>query len=383
MLQGEVRARPGACRPSGRRPGGWLLALACLLASACAQRPGPDVLTPYGMTSDQAVIVRVFAATTREANPAPEPGYSDRFAYETAYRWYDISVPNDRGDGEIIYPRRRPDPDRDYLVVRSGALDRTSFFAEVERQNAAQTAETGVFVHGFNTRFQEGLFLLAQITADSGGQGAPVLFSWPSAGHALDYVADRDAALFSRDALSELLTGLAPSEGRLLVFGHSLGGWLTLESLRTLRLTGRGDVLDDLDIVLASPDIDVQVFTLQIRTIGPLNSPIVLLVSPDDRVLALSAMVAGGRPRLGAMAVDDPTIAETAIINNLQIVDISSVDGDALGHRRFVHLARLFSELADERRERSGLRRAGAFVLDTLDRELIRPVTGGPSPSRP
>jgi len=78
---------------------------------------------------------------------------------------------------------------------------------------------------------------MAQMVADANIDGVPIVFAWPSEGRETGYVADKDAAAFSRDQLAALLTTLArkPGFGRVDVLGHSMGGWLTMEALRQLR----------------------------------------------------------------------------------------------------------------------------------------------------
>ena len=54
----------------------------------------------------------------------------------------------------------------------------------------------------------------------------PILFAWPSAGTVVGYVADKDAAAYSRDELVAMLGTLAadPDVGEITLFGHSMGG---------------------------------------------------------------------------------------------------------------------------------------------------------------
>ena len=61
----------------------------------------------------------------------------------------------------------------------------------------------------FNTRFEEAVYRFAQIAYDSNVKVAPVLFTWPSGGDVLDYVYDRDSAIYSRDALEKVLQTIA------------------------------------------------------------------------------------------------------------------------------------------------------------------------------
>ena len=64
-------------------------------------------------------------------------------------------------------------------------------------QAARSRAKVGVFVHGFNTNFQEAVYRLAQMAADADVDGVPILFAWPSAAKATRYAVDKEAVTYS------------------------------------------------------------------------------------------------------------------------------------------------------------------------------------------
>ncbi len=66
-----------------------------------------------------------------------------------------------------------------------------------------------VFVHGYNTRFDEAAFRLAQIVHDSGAEVTPILFSWASWASLGAYPYDRESAALGRDGLEALIEKLA------------------------------------------------------------------------------------------------------------------------------------------------------------------------------
>ncbi|MBR9819967.1 MAG: alpha/beta fold hydrolase [Rhodobacteraceae bacterium] len=343
-----------------------LLPCLLLLLAACTARPGPEVLTPHpgalSSAAEDAQVIRIYAATNR----ALAAGFEGQPAFATSYRYYDISVPPGRAQGRITYPGATPDPETDYLVTASGVLDRAAFLAETRGAGGPQR-DLALYVHGYNTSFQEALFRLAQISAEAHERVAPVLFSWPSRGKALDYESDRQAALFSRNALRDLVTGLTAGNRPLVVFGHSMGGFLVVETLRDLKLAGQAQVLAQLDVVLAAPDIDLFVFASQLETLGPLPRPILVLTSQGDRALGLSSRLAGGRPRLGAVPAASPMVGAAARRAGVQIIDISSVQADPLGHQRYIGMVELYARAEAEPPE---LRVPGAFIFDALSRSL-------------
>jgi esterase/lipase superfamily enzyme len=205
-----------------------------------------------------------------------------------------------------------------------------------------------------------------------------VLFAWPSDGKLLGYASDRDAATYSRDALAQLLTVLARDRGRgdVAVLGHSMGAWLTTESVRQLRMSGRNATLSRLEVVLASPDIDIDVFRAQMRVIGPLNPPMTVLVSTKDKALGFSSRIAGERPRLGLLDVNDPRVQEGARLAKVRLIDLSSVQSpDGFGHDRFVTFARLYTRLNRTQGNANIPGQAGAFVFNSVGSVLAAPFT--------
>ena len=61
---------------------------------------------------------------------------------------------------------------------------------------------------------------------------------------------------------------------RIDIIAHSMGNWVTMEALRQLAITGDRDLGGKLgDVVLASPDIDVDVFKKQMRRYGKPDKP--------------------------------------------------------------------------------------------------------------
>ncbi|TDR85483.1 alpha/beta hydrolase [Enterovirga rhinocerotis] len=340
--------------------------LLLLVLAACGARPGPEALQASG-TVPGAKLVTVYVTTSRGHDPG-SLGFNNDRARKLSYAEFTISIPPGHQPGQIEWQEGPADPARFFTTVSSRTLDRATFEARL----AAQQKKAAVFVHGFNTNFQEAVFRLAQMAADSGIQAVPVLYSWPSAGAVSAYVADRDAVTTSRDSLAEVLT-MVSARREALVLAHSMGAWLTMETLRQLRLTGKNAVLNRLKVALAAPDIDVDVFRSQLATIKRMPQTMVVMVSPDDSALAISSRIAGSRTRLGALDIRDPRVVQTAIAANVQIVDISSVQSlDFAGHNRFVEFAMMHAR-GGTGEGAIGVRKAGAFVFNTIGDTLSTP----------
>lgn len=354
-----------------------------VLAGGCTIRPGAEAVLAVAPV-EQATTVPVYVASTRARSPAHPHILTGARAAELQYGRYVVSVPPGHHGPEIPIPRYIPDPHKHFAVIDSEALSAPEFYqsltqAKTEAPKTEAPKTVGIYIHGYNTRFPEALFRLAQMTNDSGDIASEpaLLFTWPSLGRVRGYLSDRDSVLYSRDHLSAVLIELARREevGEIMILGHSLGGWLVLESLRQLRLQGEDAVLDKLNVSLAAPDIDLDLFAQQMAVIGPLRQPMTVLVATDDRALRVSQRLAAA-PRLGALDVADPWVHPQAVLANIRIIDISQLRGpDRLRHERYVnwvHAARHMMQPAPTG-PAEGVRQAGAFMFNAVAATLSTP----------
>lgn len=361
-----------------RLPSPIALTLLCTILTACAGRPGAETLEPIDLTGYQPKrIERLYVATTRQREAPDETVFTNRRSAQTAYASFDVSIPPNHVASNIEWPKGRTvNPRTDFAVVQRATLDRQGFLKGLTAE-FGEDDRIGVFVHGYNYSFQEALFRLAQLKTDSNIADATVLFSWPSVATVPGYLADKESATFSRDALTGLMVDLvARRHGQPVdILAHSMGGWLTVEALRQLKLEGRQDVLDNLRVILAAPDIDVDVFSTQLTVIGRMRHPITILVSPDDRALEVSSLLSAGRPRAGAIDVKDPVVMAAAKQYGVQIIDISSIDPlDVANHNRFAEVASLAGVLSSQTAA-PDLGDAGAFVFDAAAQTISTPFS--------
>ena len=160
--------------------------------------------------------------------------------------------------------------------------------------------------HGFNTSLEEARFRLAQIVADGGFTGVPILFTWPSKGELFAYESDKESATASRDALQRLIfeSSQVPGVGRVHVLAHSMGSWLTMEALRENAIAGRPDLDGRLGSVMLAAPTSISPSSAADR---PPRSFARLGIRFARRSrLSLSSRIAGSRPRLGAMDPSNP-----------------------------------------------------------------------------
>ncbi len=277
--------------------------------------------------------VSLFVASTRRGEGGSDDGRA-RFSLTA------IGVPPGHQAGVVEKPSfGGADRGRHFTVLSKSNLDENDFYAQVASHVSGRVGVSRdilLYVHGFNTSLDEARFRLAQIVADGGFAGVPVLFTWNSRGGLFNYESDKEAATVSRDALEHVLLSLAktPGVGRVHVLAHSMGAWLSMEALRGVAISGHPDLDGRLgQVMLANPDIDLSVFRQQVQRVDP--SHVSIFVANNDRALSLSSRIAGARPRLGAMDPEKPEDKAELDRLGVSVQDISSFSTDFIGHGAF------------------------------------------------
>ena len=215
-----------------------------------------EVALPATADSD---TIRIIVATSRAPVEAPEFFSAER-DFATNFADFSISIPKDRKPGKIEYPGAKPDPKRHFLVADAERLDGPQGYVKAINNAAAGLhgdEKTGqLIVHGFNTNFAESLMKTAQLDHDLLAPGVHMMFTWPSAAQLLSYVEDRENALFSREALAETLRLVGRSSLRNYnLVAHSMGTFLTMETLRTMAMSNERATLGKIGaVILISAD---------------------------------------------------------------------------------------------------------------------------------
>ena len=349
-----------------------------LFLTACANHHMPKVLVPVAETVADAKQVSMLVATSRGYDEAT--GYFEsKRARILSYQRFNISIPPAHAVGEIEWPTTVPgDPKREFVTLRNDLLTESGMAREIASM-IPPSGEVLVFVHGYNTTHEEAVFRFAQIIGDSSLKPLPILFSWPSRGEVKDYVTDRESILSSRNRMDEFLKQLArhPRVKRIDLLAHSMGTMLTLETLVQAKLRGDANYSGKLDsIVLAAPDIDVDVFQAQFEIIGNRNRPTTILTSRDDRALAISSKIAGDVVRVGAASPRARATIETVKRLGLTVVDMTDVkSSDSANHGKFasspVFIRQMGAHLGGN--APAGFGPVGTFIVDTAGTILEAP----------
>ncbi|MGR9140858.1 alpha/beta hydrolase [Rhizobium leguminosarum] len=328
------------------------LLVATMVLAGCGGRP-VGVMQAAGTVAPGTSKVDLLVATTRAADDNPAVLFSGERGTGLAVNAVDVSIPPEanRKVGQVQWPSRLPaDPLRDFVTVSVDPLDGERAGETWLKTHMPKSRRVLVFVHGFNNRYEDAVYRFAQIVHDSHADVAPVVFTWPSRGSIFDYNYDKESTNYSRDALEELLTRTAanPAVSDVTIMAHSMGTWLTVEALRQMAIRNGHVAAKINNVILASPDLDVDVFGRQFASLGKERPHFTIFVSQDDRALALSRRISGNVDRLGQI---DPSVEpyrsklEAAGITVLDLTKLKG--GDRLNHGKFAESPEVVKLIGD------------------------------------
>ena len=323
-----------------RRISALLIVLAAAL-SGCADGKH-KVLLPVEGSTEGTKRVDLLVATTRMRSADPSEMFSGERGHTMSFADIGVSIPPDsaREIGQVQWPKgSAANPATEFATVHANIVEKPEaaslFRAAVMRQPSRRVL---VFIHGYNTQFADAVYGFAQFVHDSGTPAVPVLFTWPSRAKLLAYGYDRESANFSRDALEGVLRALAanPDVKEVSVLAHSMGNWLTVEALRQMSIRKEGIPAKIRDVVLAAPDIDVDVFRRQIKVIGARRPNMTIFVSQDDKALEASRRVWQSSAQLGAIDPEKEPLKSDLAKLGLTVINLTDVKAtDSLAHGKF------------------------------------------------
>ena len=213
--------------------------------------------------------------------------------------------------------------------------------AEVSRRlEKAPRKEVVIFIHGYNNSFDDAAYSTGNICRFLGADFVCVVLSWPAGGTSgflFGYNVDRESGEFAVADMRKAIRAIAETKGlaKLHIIAHSRGTDVTASALQQLGIesyamkSSLGERLRIGNVILASPDIDIDVAATKILTIAsdpdlPYGSSprprgvfsqgdlhLTIYSSPNDKALEISGLLFGSVLRLGQL---DPTkrLAEMA-----------------------------------------------------------------------
>lgn len=286
---------------------------------------------PLTQAEVEARSHRIFIITTRRQSENPAEFFTGRRSGSLSFAAVDVVVPPSHKTGQVERPMRLPpDPDKHFVITNPSVYATHNEFQK-DYDSAALRRPRGqrsglLWVHGYNTTLTDAVLRLAQFVEDSGYTGVPFLYSWASQAKLTGYVYDMNSALIARDRLEDIPRLVSQSQLESLdIVAHSMGNFALMEAIRGAAGRGLYDSSGKLrNVILASPDIDVDLFAQQLSRIPPEKRRFFVLTSGDDRALATSRLIARG-PRVGQLHPDTLSRLGVNVIDLTQVKDTSSI----------------------------------------------------------
>jgi len=251
-----------------------------------------------------------------------------------------VTIPESHTPGVLEAPsiwrlEFRTNPAKHVVLQIVTPLDPDSFYGRLQQEFAqVPDREAFVFIHGYNVMFDQAARRAAQIAYDMNYAGVPILYSWPSWGSTVGYVADTAVVRLSGRRLSRFLEDLVARSGAdtIHIVAHSMGNRALTDALELMSL--RLGLTEDSapvfgQVLFAAPDVDAGLFMEMLPTIRPIAQRLTLYASDEDWALATSRKLHGNAPRAGLGG--DATLTNPAIDS----IDMSELGDDMLAHSYF------------------------------------------------
>ncbi|CAN7148067.1 alpha/beta hydrolase [Pararhizobium sp. LjRoot235] len=320
------------------------VAVALSLSTALSACGGhvKGVMEPLNLAEEPKgnAVVDMLVATSRRPSDNPATLFSGERSTNPSVTDVAVSIPSSRERiaGTVQWPKKLPpDPETDFAVVRVQPVETVQQAHDWVRRHS-KAGHAMVFIHGFNNTYEDSVLRFAQIVHDSGADVTPILFTWPSRAKVLDYNYDKESTNYSRTSLERVLKALVDDRNvkDITILAHSMGTWLAMESIRQMAIRDGSLPKKIENVILASPDIDVDVFARQWSELGDKRPNFTIFVSQDDRALALSRYISGDVQRLGQINPAEEPYKTKLEAAGITVVDLTKVKStDRLNHGKF------------------------------------------------
>ncbi len=163
------------------------------------------------------------------------------------YGYCDVSLPPTHSVGHVEEPLFGPEDEDQHVVLRrTERLEDEAFFQAVRTvldRRPRDQRDCFVFVHGYNSTFEQAARRTAQIHYDLKFPGAPLFYSWPSRGSIQGYPWDRNEIQYSYRYVKKFLLELTDKleADRIHVIAHSMGADAVGRAIAELGDRGRVD----------------------------------------------------------------------------------------------------------------------------------------------
>lgn len=183
-----------------------------------------------------------------------------------------------------------------------------------------------VYLHGYNTTFEDAALRAAQLDADLNIPGITSFFSWPSHAEFLGYLADKERAQESLFYFLEFLRMLHDQAevDRIDLIVHSMGNQIFTDALTFLVADAHNSGIPLGAVIMAAPDVSTNLFTRKTAGLGAHAGNATMYVSAKDLALKVAQKLQQG-PRAGAC----PPVT---VVNGIDTIETTDADLSLLGH---------------------------------------------------
>lgn len=231
-------------------------------------------------------------------------------------------------------------------------LGSLAVFSKVRKSMASQAKDTIVFIHGYNVSFKEGLIAAAKMKTNFEslhGKGVNVvLFSWPSDGSMMPYIAyanDRQDAVASGPAfargflkLAEFLRGALPEEAcdqHIHLVAHSMGNYVLRHALQEIVRQSPGRpprLFDQVFLMAADEDDDAFEKDHKLKPLPRVAKRVNVYFNNGDKGMAISDKTKANPDRLG----DDGPRLPRNIPGKVSLIDCTDVAEGLVQHSYYL-----------------------------------------------
>jgi len=241
----------------------------------------------------------------------------------------------------------------DTMHAPGGAVHQSTgerFAAQVNTKlSKTQVKDIYIFVHGFNTRFEDNIGLAAELHHYLGREGIFMTYAWPSRDSLFAYEADKANARYSTLMFRRFLMFLSASTdaNRIHILAHSAGAPIAVQALRQLRLIHSTEDVAAVkascrigQCVLVAGDMDLLEFqNAKLDGFHEIPERLTVYISTSDMALDFSSMIYKAARLGGPLAALSPQHLEKIRSEvDIDVIDVSAAEqkhGSWLGHSYF------------------------------------------------
>ena len=253
--------------------------------------------------------------------------------------------------------------DKERQRVDSSAVFGSHFIMEsVRKEMTDNKCDTLVYIHGYNVTFKQALTASARLASnmrshDDGNGVNVVLFSWPSDGSAMPYLAyasDRQDAAPSGPAfaraflkMADFLRGSTSDEEcqqKIHLLAHSMGNYVLRHAVQEIRSNFPGRpprVFDQVFMMAADEDDDTFEYDYKMAVLPRLGRRVNVYFNHGDVALQISDKTKGNPDRLGT---DGPRLPQQVPAKVTQ-VDCTPVVKGAIEHSYYLDSQRVAADM--------------------------------------